>query len=60
MTSFIREGRGTHADETVNVLYDIGGSASPGSTTSERRLTFYSDRRFTVAGGAIEAGGIWR
>jgi hypothetical protein len=25
----------------------------------KRRLTFYSDRRFTVAAGVIEAGGIW-
>ena len=48
MTSFIRKARGT-ADETVNML-----------TTSEKRLTFYWDRRSTVAAGEIEAGGSWR
>jgi hypothetical protein len=38
MTIFIREGTRDARDETVNVLYDIGGSASPGSTTSEKAL----------------------
>jgi hypothetical protein len=31
MISFIREGRGTRADETVNVLCDTGGSAVSGA-----------------------------
>jgi hypothetical protein len=38
MSRSTREERRIRANETVKVLFDIGGSASPGSTTSEKAL----------------------